>query len=432
MLDSGGGSGGHGGTNWANMSMIDMWMTLQNQDTTPHWQLVDGWRKSYELTLQHMSAVRNYRDNLTTAWPPEKSAAAAAYVARLDELLGHLQETYDAAIANHSALSSATLSISSARTDLEKVVTEYLANEAKLVDYEHDKEVAAMPVGGKGSVPRPTPKNPVPNGRQTELEARARGIMSSLSVDLVQAKTQLRNPTPYQPLSRGDNPEDNSDVVGPPPPIPPVTAFDPGSAGSSGGAGIARVSQVDAPTAPQSTGGSGRLPGLVLGSNQPPVIAPPTPPPVNAPVVGGPSVGPGLGAPLLPPFGTAGPGGIKGGTARPTAPPVSGGRITPPGGVIGAVPGTGTGQVSSGRPSVNPVGGVITPNNAGRPGTTSSRPFAQSLGAVGSRPYDSDDDTDENWRWDPNNPWQTAKGVDPVLRPADEPPIDPGPAIGLS
>jgi hypothetical protein len=428
MLDSGGG-GGYGGTNWAAMSMIDMWMTLQNQDTTPHWQLVDGWRKSYELTLQHMSAVRSYRENLSTAWPPERSPAAAAYIGRLDELLGHLQETYDAAIANHSALSSATLSISSSRTDLEQVVTEYLANEAKLVDYEQAREVAAMPVGGKGSVPRPTPKNPVPNGRQAELEAKARSIMSSLSVDLTQAKSQLKEPKPYQPLARGDVSEDSSDIVGPPPSVPPVTAFDPGS----GGAGTSRFSQIDAPTAPQSTSGGGRLPGLVLGGNQPPVIAPPAPPPVSPPLGGGPSGGPTFGTPLPPVLGGAGgPGAIRSGTARPSTPPMSGGRVTPPGGVIGAVPGTSAGQSSIGRPPVNPVGGVIAPNTVGRPGNAANRPVAQPIGMTGSRPLDSDEEIGENRRWDPDNPWQTAKGVDPVLKPQEELPIDPGPAIGLS
>ena len=33
--------------------------------------------------------------------------------------------------------------------------------------------------------------------------------------------------------------------------------------------------------------------------------------------------------------------------------------------------------------------------------------------------------------WDPDNPWETAEGVNPVVRPAHEKRIDPGPAIGL-
>ena len=108
MLDAGGG-GGYGGTNWSSASVMDMWLAVGNQETTPHWESLTGWRKSYELTQQHMTAVKNYRENLATAWPPEKSAASAAYIRRLDDLIEHLQHTYDAAVANYGAFSSATL-----------------------------------------------------------------------------------------------------------------------------------------------------------------------------------------------------------------------------------------------------------------------------------------------------------------------------------
>ncbi|GLY95644.1 hypothetical protein [Actinoplanes sp. NBRC 103695] len=428
MLDSGGGTGGNGGTNWANMSMIDMWMTLQNQDTTPHWQLVDGWRRSYELTLQHMSAVRNYRENLATAWPPEKSAAAAAYVARLDELLGHLQETYDAAIANHSALSSATLSISASRTDLEKVVTEYLANEAKLVDYEQDLKVAAMPVGAKGPAARPTPKNPVPGGRQTELEARARAIMSSLSVDLVQAKTQLRQPKEYVPFKRvNQNSEDLDNPYGAAPPIPPVVAFDPGLANGAGhSASASALGQFSQPSAPQS--GTGRLPGLVLGGTTQPVVTAPPPPPTIAPPVG---TGPVTPLPPIP-AGLSNPASGPGSRGLPPQGRTAAGpvRIGSPGGIIGEIPSQ---PGVNGRPisSVSPVGGVINPGSpagskppAGRATTMAGQP----IGAVPRQGGESDSSTQ---RWDPDNPWATATGVSPILEPQPEPPIDPGPAIGL-
>jgi hypothetical protein len=35
-------------------------------------------------------------------------------------------------------------------------------------------------------------------------------------------------------------------------------------------------------------------------------------------------------------------------------------------------------------------------------------------------------------RWDPDNPWETADGVSPVVRPSEDyRRVDPGPAIGL-
>ncbi|MFG1603015.1 hypothetical protein [Actinoplanes sp. NPDC049265] len=433
MLDAGGG-GGYGGTDWSGMSMTDMWKALQNQDTTPHWELVDGWRKSYELTLQHISAVRSYRDNLASAWPPDKSRASAAYIDRLDALLEHLQETYDAAIANHSAFSSATLSISSSRRELETVVTEYLANETKLADYEQAKEAANVPLG-EDNLPRPTPTNPVAAGRQIQLETRARAIMSSLSTDLIQARSQLKQPARYTPTAKGGIDEDDSDVVGPPPPIPPVATFDPGSSSASGSGhsavGSARTLPTDAGVTTPS-GGGGRLPGLVLGGVQPPVAAPLAPPPVVSP----PSPGPTYGTPISPPIaGPSGYNGLRGGASGLTGPSgklPSGGRGIPPSGVIRNPSTVTPGQSTPGRPAVNPVGGVIAPNTPGKTSGSPGRPGMAPMAPMGSRPNEPDDHSPDKQRWDPDNPWRTAKGVDPVLMPTEEPPIDPGPAIGLS
>ena len=97
------------------MDVIQMWQAIQNQDTTAHYQLLDGWRKSYELTLEHLGQVQNYRQNLAEAWPPEKSAASAAYLQRLDELIANLQSTYDAAVATHCRATTSRRSTPSTR-----------------------------------------------------------------------------------------------------------------------------------------------------------------------------------------------------------------------------------------------------------------------------------------------------------------------------
>jgi len=443
MLDAGS-DGGYSGTNWYGMSMIDIWMTVQNQDTTPHWELLAGWRKSYELTLQHMSAVKSYRDNLASAWPPEKSQAAEAYVGRLNQLIDHLQQTYDAAVANHGAFSSATLALSAARRDLEPVVNEYLANTAKIADYE--REVASPPPVGEDGIAPPV-QNPVAAGRQTELEAKARGIMSGLSSELVTARNQLRRPPEYKGEQVDDElPSDGSTYV--PPPIPLVTPIDPGSGtpSSVNAAPSHNPVTVSSPSTPSSSA-QGRLPGLVLGGTQPPVLAPPAAPPINPPLVGGLSstpvtpiapvapIKPGLGSTRAPSTPGAGrPGAPSGVGARGI--PIPEGGLIGPNGVIGARPGGGVGQPPAARlpGNVNPVGGVIAPNQAaaGRTGPGGSRPTAQPFGTISGQPRSSDGRSETSKQWDPDNPWATEKGVDPVLLPPEEPRIDPGPAIGLS
>jgi hypothetical protein len=114
----------------------------------------------------------------------------------------------------------------------------------------------------------------------------------------------------------------------------------------------------------------------------------------------------------------------------------------PSGGVIGATPGSGQiGQMPSGgrgqmRPGaggrVNPVGGVIGQQGArgaaGNPGSTAHQ--GQLTGQPGRGRGRRDGEGDQN-RWDPDNPWATEEGVDPIVSPPEAPgPIDPGPAIG--
>ena len=454
MLTISDGGGGYGGTSWAGMSVMDMWLAIGNQDTTAHWQVVDGWRKSYELTLQHKAQVQSYRDNLATAWPPEKSPASAAYLARLDELIKHLQGTYDAAVANHSAFSGATLALSMARTDLEQVVNEYTANQGKLADFEASKQVRPV---GMGKYVVPPPKPPVPDGRQRQLELKAQSIMYGLSTEIVQAGGQLTRPARYEPGAGMNDDKQLKDAnTYSATPIPPIVPFDPGSSSTqSGSSSSAHRSPVAQPTSPDPGPSAGRSPGLVLGGVQP---TPPAPPP---PVVGGggpapiggspppnviapapiPSTRPGATRPVgqLSPGMSGGRGFLGENLGRPGVGGVTNGgiRAMPPGGVIGGTPAIGLGQpAAAGRPAqrVNPVGGVINSSNTAIRSGPSARGTAttgQPFGNVAGRNSGRRDDSSEATHWDPDNPWETEEGVAPVLLPTAEQHIDPGPAIGL-
>jgi hypothetical protein len=440
--------GGYGGTDWMAMDVIQMWQAVENQDTTAHYQLLAGWRKSYELVLEHLGQVRNYRESLAAAWPPEKSAAAAAYIQRLDGLIAHLQGTYDAAVANYGAFSSATLALSLSRDDIKKIYDEYTSNQAKLEEFKHRPYVAV----GKSAVPPQKP--PVPDGRQEQLNNQARTIMYGLSSEIIQARTQITKPALYEGqnvVNTGRRDDNGPGYV--PPPIPPVYPYDPGSAQYSGTAGHSFSStQPTNPSAGSTTTPPNviRQPGLILGGIQPT----PTPAPPVTGIV--PPPGPGTGplpnvimpTPIPPPTPLGSPGGpppglgvtrslIGGGLGRPGMyGPPGGVRAMPPGGVIGREPGVGLGQPGAGtRPPsrVNPVGGVINPNNSpARPG-----PGGRGTGASGAslgttaRNGARFEESDDNRRWDPDNPWETADGVAPVVLPEVEQRVDPGPAIGL-
>jgi hypothetical protein len=449
------GGGGYGGTDWNGMDVVQMWQAVENQDTTAHYRLLTGWQRSYELTLEHLGQVQNYRQSLAEAWPPEKSAASAAYLQRLDSLITNLQSTYDAAVANHSAFASATLALSLSRDDVKKVYDEYAANQTKLDEFKNRPIV----ISGKGGAPPAKP--PVADGRQEQLNNQARTIMFGLSGEILQAQAKITAPPAYDPAGgRGNDGHDDGGATYVPPPIPPVGSYDP-SSGQQSGSSIGSSSGGSSSANSRSTTNQPlplRQPGLVLGGTGPTATLPsPTLPGGGVPP---PSVGGALppGASMQPPFLTVPPGGGSLGGPGGGRPPSStrgflgeglgrpggGGmpegvpRAMPPGGIIGGVPGIGLGQPAAGGrvPSrVNPVGGVIGQTGADARSSTVNRAgnkaAGHSMGTLGARNGRQDDGESDPQRWDPDNPWETAEGVAPVVLPMVEQRIDPGPAIGL-
>lgn len=449
--------GGGGGTTWNSMSMDEMQRLIQNPDIEKHYDLVSGWQKSAELVNSHRFQVQSYRDNLAAAWPPKKSAASAAYLLRLDELIGHLTETYNAALANHDALAAATLSLSLAQHDVQKLYDEYQANQTLLQTFEAKKQEAA------GPTPHPTPnpggdEPPVAAGRQEELRQRAAVLLGGVSTDLAQAQMSLVRPTPYAPARGIEETEPNGGggLTAPPLPLIGSSSASRGRQGvSTDGSSTILPSSNNAPPSPGTPSSPlpPQQPGLVLGGISSPVTNPQTPGvPTSSPALpngvesgqaanpgllppASPGLSPNIGVPV-PPSGLGRDSRVPGdGSGRAGASSGFGEvRALPAGGIIGG-PGIGIGQPVASRPAprrINPVGGVIGERGstirglAGEPASSYGVPYGQLNKRVGDRLNQG-----EGSHWDPNNPWETAKGVAPVVLPPPEKSIDPGPAIGL-
>ena len=447
MLDA---RGAGGGTDWASMSVDMMHTLIRNPDTDAHYEIIDGWKKSAELVSQHMSQVQDYRNALAAAWPPEKSPASATYLSRLDDLIGTLHETYEAALANHDALASATLSISLAQTAMDKIYSQWQTNDQLLAQFSAKQQQPSTT-----PTPSPTPSGdeppPVTAAQQEALRQRAITLMSGVSTDLAQAQLKIVQPKLYDGATPfGDKTTPVDPGVSQPPVIPPITPI-----AMTGGTISARTPHI--PTAfpggaatpavsTGPTGGGTQHPGLVLGGLNTPLTPPPTSgaSPMTPPSPLGTSGPPG-GTTVLPPSpSTLLPGSplTKAGGGSPVrqglATPGLGrpeGRAMPPGGMIGGSPGAGLGQParSAGAQRINPIGGVIgegvragRPTGAARLNATRGQPFGQ----VGARRSGAHDDSEPS-HWDPDNPWHVEEGVVSVVLPAEEPRFDPGPAIGL-
>nr|WP_230415904.1 hypothetical protein [Micromonospora tarapacensis] len=445
------------------MNVADMWACLQDHATDNHWRHVAGWRKVCELAGQHLGRLRTYRESLAHAWPPETNAASRAYLAELDGLIDQVQRTHDAAASNQTALSAATQALSTSRTEIKKIYDEYAGKQQLKQAWE---ETAADP---KAAAASRANQPPVTDSDLERLNVRARNIMYGLSAELQQAQIQLRQPPPARPRGKqSSDPDVYGGGASPPiiPPIVPVALRPP--VRYSRKQMLSPTSPVPSSKTPQIgpvLGGSGAAPGPALSNSMPQATT------STAPI--SPSHGVGT-PPALIPGSASLPDTLPRGHIRPNhvgrpaiggapAGPHSGSlnpprSVSPPGGIIGGVPGIGHGQVGGGNtPSrrVNPISGVIGGGAAGtaptgaagsRPGSgrmSSGGPYLPPFGGspgFGTPPMagsgglqnQRNQDGDKSRRWDPDYPWETDQGVAPIVRPPDEDgPVDPGPAIGL-
>ncbi|GAA4694655.1 hypothetical protein [Phytohabitans rumicis] len=377
------------GTSWATRDVPGMWQAIENQQSDDHWRLVSGWRKTYELTWAHLRRLETYRASLVDVWPPDRNAAAAAYVRRLDFLIENVRQTYEVAAANYTTLSATVGALASARLELKPLYDEYVGKAQAAREYE---ELVAFSSGSEGAAV----VGPAPVTRQEleRLNQRARAIMYSLSHTLVEAEAAIKHPPTYQsrtglapadPDVYGTGPRSTSDSSGAVE-TPPLA----GGSSTVGRRSPARPSLVIVPAAslqPRPTGPSLR----------------PLEPDVPLP-------------------GTAGSG-------RP--------RPLPTGGVIGGPPSLGPTPNPRKPARANPIGGVIagtispSAQRLGSPG--SHQAGTQPLyGMLGGRPPEQRQAEARRAHYQDPDPWKVAEGGPPVIVP---PPqvhhFDPGPAMGL-
>jgi hypothetical protein len=378
-----------------------MWNSAQAADTQMAWQQVAAWQRTYDLLLHHEGRLKACRDELTYAWPPDRSPAATAFVEYIDGLLISIGRAKQDAVENHRALALVLTSLSATKSDMAKLKAEW---------EQHEAEDATMA--------KNLPNDLFASGEnwQETLNEKARVRMAQNDQEVFEAKQQMVVPTTQNRIILDDAK-----------PFPDGKGG-PGVSGNStnGNMSISAGSgnQWMKPTVVQSVPD---LDSVSLAGNQAVALRPEVPAaPANSVSTAG-GIGPVPGPPVLPLSRQQTPG-------RAATPPFARGAVQAAreGRNIGGIGGAhAVGSVGGVRPSqswepnrqlgrrINPVGGVI---GEGHTGPGSAFPLGGSVGGSAR----SNGDNREVPR---TLQWTSQVGVEPVIEPPLELPYELGPGV---
>lgn len=379
---------------WAGASLPAMWNSAQAADTQMAWNQVLAWQQTFELLLHHEGRLKACRDQLTYAWPPERSPAATAFVEYINGLLVAIGRAKEDAVENHRALAGVLTSLSATKSDMAKLKAEWDEQEA------FDSNMA-----------RKLPNDMFASGDtwQEDLNQKARARMTQNDQEVFEATQKMVEMTPpngdsifvgvpFDPSSQRSNSDETggsrSPIVGGsegwvrPPEVASVGAVgdssDPASAVVQVGADESDIALPGLAGSGESFGRPGQTAPTLsapvdTGSNSPSSFALPT------------SVGKASGVGV----GSRGATNSRRGPLSPTH---------------SAIPPDSVGKSRSGPIRIGPVGGVI--ESGARPAISGAMPIG-SFGSVGGGVADSREPT-------PILQWEVSEGGAPVIEPATE------------
>ncbi|HEX5741043.1 MAG TPA: hypothetical protein VFY17_05745, partial [Pilimelia sp.] len=103
-----------------------LWQSLSDVGDARAYRHVETWRRAADSLRTQKERLQACREALVRRWPPERSPASAAFVARLDELAGSMVEAEHAAVSTMHRLMGVLDALGEARTRLEPVYRAYV------------------------------------------------------------------------------------------------------------------------------------------------------------------------------------------------------------------------------------------------------------------------------------------------------------------
>jgi hypothetical protein len=376
---------------------------VESEDDPESWRQVAALGSMAGLLDDQRKRLESAREGLIQAWPPEQNAAAKAFVELVDDLLLNMQRNREIADSNASALGRVVETLRQAKADIDPLYKAYLKKNDDWVPAWWDNA-------------------------EDELDEKARERMRAAEAVIAQPDNKITVPPAYElrpDFTRTKIDSDEATAGGPAAVRPGPAAVGFGGAGSD-----FTVPHEPPPPVP------GREATSVGGATLPAPVGPELAGVVTPSSLPGSALPTALPTPAGPSAVSAGPGLVIGGAApfSPLSPRAGGGgRVGggPPG--LPAGSGMRSGVSAPGNPAAKPATPSWLPPVAGQP--SRGGPAAGSRGTgtpgmplTGGRRPEREDSRDVTF--DPDSPWATAEGVDPVIEPSRR--IyrhDPGPGV---
>jgi hypothetical protein len=349
------------------------------------WEQVGAWSRTYDLLMYHESRLKTLQLELSAAWPPDRSPAAAAFADYIDGLLARVVQARHDAGQNRKALQLLLEGLASAKKDMAPLKSRW---------DQYEREESNRSQNLVNGLPHSGGQN-----WQEDLNEKARARMTESDRDVFEA-TQLMSIPAHSNI--------------------PVDT-DGGTDGDRAG-GIAPSEGMNVDTSAGALSSTGRMPYEGSSEQPGPQLAgvgradPPLPNPTPS---GSSSVStqtPAGATPAVAPIGRASAG-FRGGASSRSVGSAAVPRHISTQGLPAASPAVGVGVRPASGSRVNPVGGVIAPASTGMAGIPPTRHAGGSATGDGGRdPV-------------PTMQWEVASGGPPVIEPAVERPFVLGPGV---
>ncbi|GAA2514191.1 hypothetical protein [Pilimelia columellifera] len=323
--------------NWNAYTVPTICESAHGEDDPRGWEQVRTWMRVTDAVRAQRDRLVACREAIVRRWPPQESEAAAAFVARLDELSESMTAAGVAASANTHALWGVMETLATAKRELEPIHREYRKKSTDLTLASWDGAEDAL------------------NQRAREVMARAEAAVRDYSASFAQMErmrwkdvdsiddfpnTSLPGDITVPPLTRGSGAPASTGLPG--------STEEFGLAGSSS-AGAAQPSAIGGPGPTSALAPAGvhawplipKSPTTPFQPAHPGVVGKRSAPPSGWVIGGGNPAPPASGSGLARP----GPGGVIGGAAQGSSTGTTRTAVQPPGVPIG------TNLAGGGRPA---------------------------------------------------------------------------------